>query len=133
MAESSGVPVSQAVREALHAFLGCQKGDLERLAKEAEIDRCVRQLDFLDWAQRKMLRSGSFLGKSYPRDWTPVQRWAVGVSGEEREALELILAERESVAHMVAKLVKETYSGRGKWIVLTDRKPEEAMTLARAM
>jgi hypothetical protein len=122
VADSFELKVSSVVRESLYYYLGSEQEGLEQLAKEAEIERLVRQLDFLDRTQRKMLRSGSFLAKNLPRDWPPAKRWAVAVGGEEREALELLLGEREHLAREIARLVKETYCRSGK-VVLLDRSP----------
>jgi hypothetical protein len=57
-----------------------------------------------------------------PKDWSPVKRWALGVSGEEREALELLLGEREYLSKQIAEKVKETYSHKVR-VVLIDHDP----------
>ena len=116
------MPVSQLVRHAIHQQLNADAPELPQLSNEAQIEHLVHQLDFLDRTQRKMLRSGAFLAMQLPKDWSRAKRWSYAVKGEEREALERLLAEREHIAKQIAKLVKETYS-RSIKIVLLDRKP----------
>lgn len=122
VAEEYDINLSDVMREAVQTYLSSQKHGLERLGKEAEIDRLVKQLDFLDRTQRKMLRSGSFLAKSLPKHWSPAKRWSVAVTGEEREALELFLGERDYLAKQIAKLATQVYTRKGK-IVLQDHPP----------
>jgi len=95
---------------------------LDQLSNEAQIEELVKQLDFLDTTQRKMLRSGAFLAMQLPKDWSRAKRWSYAVKGEERDALERLLAEREHIAKQIAKLVTATYS-RSVKIALLDRKP----------
>jgi predicted transcriptional regulator len=122
VAEAHDVNASVVVREALQTYLEAPKQGLERVSREAEIGRLVKQLDFLDRTQRKMLRSGAFLGRNLPKDWPTAKKWAVGVSGSEKEALERLLGEREHLSKQIAKLVKETYKRKAQ-IVLIDRSP----------
>lgn len=122
LADKQNVSLSVVVREALQTYLEAPKEGLELLSKEADIDRLAKQLDFLDRTQRKMLRSGSFLARSLPKDWPIAKRWAIGVSGEEKEALERFLGEREYLAKRIAGLVKETYSRKAR-VAIIDHDP----------
>jgi hypothetical protein len=121
-AQRQKIPVSQLVRHAIKQQLTTDAQELQQLSNEAMIEHLVKQLDFLDHTQRKMLRSGAFLAMQLPKDWSRAKRWSYAVKGEEREALERLLAEREYIAKQIAKLAKTTYS-RSIKIVLLDRKP----------
>jgi hypothetical protein len=122
LASNHDVKLSDVLRDAVHSYLQGEHEGLEHIANEAKIAELVHQLDFLDKTQRKMLRSGAFLAKSLPKDWSPAKRWATVVKGEEREALELLLGEREYLAQEIAARVKATYRRRAN-IMLLDRPP----------
>jgi len=114
LAGSLNISFSELIRglidRGLEVMVQDVDGEGRRLLCNMLLKRYCKDLQGLVRLQTELLKSGSFLGKSLPRDMNRLECYLMGIdSPEEWEALTRLMSERERKSRLIAELINRYF------------------------